>query len=79
MIRYSKVIIGPIFKARDDETFGVSGQSIVDIAEHSNIKFAGSQGKVVKSVRKLAKPNDVIIVMGAGLSYKWSKEIFKSL
>lgn len=73
------VIIGPIFKARDDETFGVSGQSIVDIAEHSNIKFAGSQDKIVKSVRKLARPNDVIIVMGAGLSYKWSKEIFNNL
>ena len=73
------VIVGPIFKARDDETFGVSGQSIVDIAKHSNIKFAGSQDKVVKSVRKLVKPNDVIIVMGAGLSYKWSKEIFKNL
>ena len=71
------VVIGPVFKARDDKTFGVSGQSIVDIAEHANIRFARSQEEITKLVKRLVKPNDVVIVMGAGLSYKWSKEILK--
>ena len=73
------VIIGPIFKARDTETFGISEQSIVDVAEHNNIRVLDSLEKIVKAIKRSAKPSDVIVVMGAGESYKWAREILKSI
>ncbi len=73
------VVIGPIFKARDSKTFGVSGQSIVNVAEHGNIRFIGHLDKIVKLMKKSVKPGDVVIVMGAGLSYKWAREILANL
>lgn len=73
------VIIGPIFKARDTKTFGVSGQSIVDTAEHGKAKYIGDLDKITRSVKRSAKPGDVIVVMGAGMSYKWARTILEKL
>lgn len=75
----NKVIIGPIFKARDREKFGISGYSIVKISDHKDIRFIPSPEMIVSKIKKERKEGDVIIVMGAGYSYKWSKEILHSL
>lgn len=74
-----RVIIGPIFKARDSKTFGVTGQSIVDVAEHEKIRFLDNLGKIVKLIKKSARRGDVIVVMGAGASYRWARDIFENL
>ncbi len=73
-----EVIIGPIFKARDTHTFGVSGESIVEVSGHKSIKAVKSVDEVIK-VAENAKPSDVIVVMGAGESYKWSRLILKGI
>lgn len=73
------VVIGPIFKARDTTTFGISGKSIVDVSEHPNIRYDGKLGNIVKSVKKTAKSPDIIVVMGAGLSYRWARAILNGL
>ena len=75
----SRVIIGPIFKARDTSDFGISGQSIVDIAEHKNIKYLKTLKTIISEVKKGTKKGDIIIVMGAGKSYLWAREILKNL
>jgi UDP-N-acetylmuramate--alanine ligase len=73
------VVIGPIFKARDSKTFGVSGQSIVDVAEHGDARYIGDLNEIIKLVKKSVKKEDVIVAMGAGESYKWARKIFSSI
>jgi UDP-N-acetylmuramate--alanine ligase len=74
-----KVIVGPIFKARDSETFGVSGNDIVNKSNHKDAVFLKSVKQIVTLVPKILKENDVVVVMGAGESYLWTKEIVKQL
>jgi len=74
-----KVIIGPIFKARDKEKFGVSSHSIVKVSGHKDIKFIPSPVQIAYRVKKEVKKGDVVIVMGAGYSYKWAREILGCL
>jgi len=74
-----RVIIGPIFKARDTKTFGVTGESIVKASKHRNIKYLDDFEKILAFVKNNADEGDIIIVMGAGLSYKWSRRILEAL
>ncbi len=74
-----KVIIAPIFPARDSEMFGVTGQSIVDIAGHDQAIYLPSFEDIVKLVKSDTENNDVIIVMGAGKSQQLSKLLKKEL
>jgi UDP-N-acetylmuramate--alanine ligase len=74
-----KVILGPIFKARDKETFGVSGKSVVEAARHKDAKYFDSPDKIAGFIKDKAKPGDIIIVMGAGKSYQWSRKILNTL
>lgn len=74
-----KVIVGPIFKARDTKTFGVSEKSIVKASVHKNIvSFSDPKNAIAEAV-KSAQKNSVIIVMGAGKSYEWTEKIGKLL
>ncbi len=70
-----EVIIAPIFRSRDTENFGVSGKSIVEISKHHDISYIGNFSEITTLVKKTTKPGDVIIVMGAGDSYKLAYEI----
>ncbi len=64
-----KVIIGPIFKARDEIDKTITIEDIAKISGHSNIQ-------TFNSIEKLKIVNyDVVVVMGAGKSYLWAKEI----
>jgi UDP-N-acetylmuramate--alanine ligase len=74
-----KVIIGPIFKARDKKTYGVSGQSIVDISEHRDIIYQDNLERIIKTVEKGLNKGDVVLVMGAGKSYLWARKILASI
>ena len=74
-----KVIIGPIFKARDKRNFGMSGDDIAEKSEHKDVIYLKKVDKIVENILKDAKADDVIIVMGAGKSFKWAQEILKSL
>lgn len=74
-----QVIITPIFQARDKEDFGISGESIVKIADHENISYLDAFEKIVDAVKKTAKPEDVIIILGAGKSYQLAKDIYSKL
>ena len=75
----SQVIIAPIFKSRDTTDFGVSGESIVKISNHKNIKYIDSFEKITALVCRSARKEDVIIVMGAGESYKLARNILEGL
>ncbi len=67
------VFVGPIFKARDEVDMSVTPQKIADAADHKNIKAFNDFDE--KDVGRVINSYDVVIVMGAGKSYLWAKEI----
>ena len=74
-----EVMVGPIFKARDLKTFGMSGNSILKVAGHKNSIYLPDLKKIISFLKKNIEKGDVIIVMGAGYSYKWAREILRNL
>lgn len=70
-----KVIIGPIFKARDSETYGMTSKSVAEASGHLDILAADSFNQIKNILSRDIKSGDAIIVMGAGKSNLWAKEI----
>lgn len=63
-----EIYVTQIFKARDSEDFGVSSQDIISISKNKNIKgFDISKLQI--------NDGDIVIVMGAGESYKIAKNL----
>lgn len=73
------VIVGPIFKARDSETFGVSPDSIAKASMHKSIVGVDKKEKIFEILSRELKAGDVVVVMGAGKSYLWAKTILENL
>jgi len=74
-----KVLIGPIYKARDKKTFGVTGASIVEVSNHKDAVYKKDIDEILNLLKKEVKRSDVILVMGAGKSYLWAREILRVL
>ena len=74
-----RVVITPIFKGRDTETLGITGASFVKTLSHNEASYINSFKKIVEKVKNESKPKDVILVMGAGESYKWAREILRAI
>jgi UDP-N-acetylmuramate--alanine ligase len=72
-----KVLIGPIFKARDTENFGMTPQIVAEKTEHSDAHGFDTFEEIKDIISKEIKTGDVILVMGAGKSYLWAREIVK--
>lgn len=74
-----RVLIAPIFKARDNSNFGVSEKSIVEVSGHQNITIAGSVRDALNQLTEFVKKGDIVIVMGAGESYKLAEKLVAEL
>jgi UDP-N-acetylmuramate--alanine ligase len=72
-----KVIIGPIFKARDAKTLGMNPEKIAKSSGHPEAIGVNSFAQIVKIIKKEIKTGDVILVMGAGKSNLWARNILK--
>jgi UDP-N-acetylmuramate--alanine ligase len=70
-----KVIVAPVFKARDSHDFGISGEAVVKVSGHKDIIYIDSFEKIVEHLLGASKRGDVIFVMGAGKSYQLAKDI----
>ena len=73
-----KVIIGPIFKARDKETFGMTPDKIAEASGHPDIRGVQSFEEIKKIISRKAVGGDVIIVMGAGKSNIWAQKLSRN-
>jgi len=73
------VLVGPIFKARDNHSFGVSEKSILTASKHKNGLCLKNSMEIVNYLLKNIKKGDVIMVMGAGKSYLWAEDIVKAV
>lgn len=70
-----KVVVGPIFKARDSETFGIDEKSIADISKHKDVICFNDSEKMFSYLNENIESGDIVLVMGAGKSYLWAREI----
>ncbi|MHA2055299.1 MAG: glutamate ligase domain-containing protein, partial [Candidatus Hodarchaeales archaeon] len=74
-----KVIITKIYKSRDTHTYGVNEKDIVKFSKHKNIECIISFSRILTSLRKELRKDDIVIVMGAGNSYKLSRDIYEDI
>lgn len=70
-----KVFIGPIFKARDSDTFGITPALLAEKTKHKDAYAFDSFENLKDAILKEKKAGDIILVMGAGKSYEWAREI----
>ncbi len=69
------VIIGPIFKARDLETFGMSEKSIAKASKHKNALAFDNLNEMFSHLKKNLVSGDIVLVMGAGKSNLWAQKL----
>ncbi len=75
-----EVILTDIYaSARETETLGLSGKTLVEetAKHHPHVYYAPDFTAVKKRLSAQMQANDVIIFMGAGDIYAWSKRFFK--
>jgi UDP-N-acetylmuramate--alanine ligase len=75
-----EVILTDIYgSAREHDTLGISGKTLVEetAKHHQNVYFAPDESAVRKLLGKHMRSTDVIIFMGAGDIYGWSKRFIK--
>jgi UDP-N-acetylenolpyruvoylglucosamine reductase len=72
-----KVIIGPIFKARDEVDKSITPELVAKMSKHPNAQGLSSFDEIIENLKfEIENSNyKVIVVMGAGKSYLWAKEI----
>jgi len=70
-----KVVIGPIFKARDNENFGINEESIKKASGHKDVNCFDDNFKMFEFLKDNLLKGDLVLVMGAGKSYLWAREI----
>lgn len=71
------VLVGPIYKARDKKTHGLSSNDIAKVSKHRNIYAVGGYKQIAVLANKMIKKGNVVVVMGAGKSYIWARELLK--
>lgn len=72
-----KVFIGPIFQARDEVDGSINAESVAKASDHKNIEAFDNFEKLIEKCKLIIGDYNVVVVMGAGKSYKWAKEISK--
>lgn len=72
-----RVIIGPIFPARDKKTFGMTPGKIARVSEHRDVSAANSFDQIKKIIDREVRSGDVILVMGAGRSNLWARQLLQ--
>ena len=72
-----KVIIGPIFQARDEVDKSITPQKVAEASGHKDAVGFNSFDEIIGKWKMVNDKYDVVVVMGAGKSYLWAREIAK--
>ncbi len=75
-------VILPIYPAREDPVEGVTSRLICDAARdlgHKNIRCLEDKSDVVDVVKRMTRPGDMVLVLGAGDIYRLAPEILQGL
>ena len=71
------VVIGPIFKARDLETFGITEELIAQASKHKNARAFNKLNEMFSYLKKNLVSGDIVLVMGAGKSNLWAQKLLR--
>lgn len=74
-----KVVIGPIFKARDEFDENINIEMIAKSSKHNNIETFEDSDKLIQGCKYELEKYDIVIFMGAGNSNKWALELLKQI
>lgn len=77
-----KLLIAPIYPAREKPIEGITGQLIVDEARHSghkNVTFIDNEDEIVERALETLEDGDIFITMGAGRIYEFGERIISKL
>jgi UDP-N-acetylmuramate--alanine ligase len=61
-----RVIVLPIYPARETDTLGVSAGAVVDAMEHGDVRGAESPDEALTWLGTEVRPGDVVLTLGAG-------------
>jgi UDP-N-acetylmuramate--alanine ligase len=70
-----KVIIGPIFQARDQIDNSITSQKVAEISGHKDISYVNSLEEIIEKWQMVNDKYNIVVVMGAGKSYVWARKI----
>ena len=73
-----KLIITPIYPAREKPIAGISGKLIADAAVqsgHKDVTYIDKNEDIISTIEKVAVPGDIILTMGAGDIYKYTEKL----
>ncbi len=76
-----KLIVAPIFPAREKPITGVSGKIIADAATkhgHQNVQYIEENTLVISQTLSTLGENDLLITIGAGDVYKYGEKIMET-
>ena len=76
------LIVTEIYPAREKPIDGISGRLISDRAVecgHKNAIFLSSEFEIIEYIKKIVKPNDIVITMGAGDIWKIGEKLIQIL
>lgn len=73
------IIVSKIYPSREQDPGDFSGQDIVKAMNHPQATYIPDFDTIVSTLKKEAKPNDTILVMGSGNSYHLSRQILSHL
>ena len=76
------LFVTEIFAASEEPIPNISGERLYKEIQdfgHKNVRFEPDMNKVPKMVSKIAQPDDLILILGAGNIYKIIPELIKAL
>ncbi len=71
------LIVTPIYPAREKPLPEISGKMIADAATqsgHKNVHYVESNDQIISQIDEVAKPEDIVITMGAGNIYRFGEK-----
>jgi UDP-N-acetylmuramate--alanine ligase len=74
-----RVLVTGIYAAREQNTLGVSGASLVNLMDHPNAQYVGTLDNAVDILLEQVQPGDVVITLGAGDGYLIGERVLKKL
>ncbi len=73
------VYITDIYAAREDNTWGVTGQELAGALAHRKVTFIPSIAAVAEELPATLKPDDVVMLLGAGDIYTVGPQLVEAL
>lgn len=76
------LIVTDVYPAREEPIQGVTGELITNAAKqfgHKDVHYIQDKKQIPEYLKKITRPGDIVITMGAGDIWKYGEEFLKQL